>query len=239
MRYSEFQVIPAVDVLGTEAVRLLRGDYEQVTLREADPFALIERVCAAGAEIVHVVDLEAARGGRVRPELVARAVAAAAPARVQTAGGVRSTADAEALVEAGADRVVVGTAAFTGDGFSRNSSRSWASDSSSRVDVRDGFVAVAGWTPATRSRSPMRSSVAQPARAGSCAPRSSATARSRPLARAAGERVRPLLASPSSPPAESARRTTSRQSPHRLRGRDRRPRAPRRARPAHCTRVEN
>ena len=66
MGKGKFQVIPAVDVLGTEAVRLLRGDYEQVTLREADPFALIERVCAAGAEIVHVVDLEAARGGGAR-----------------------------------------------------------------------------------------------------------------------------------------------------------------------------
>ena len=108
-----FQVIPAVDILGTEAVRLLRGDYEEVTLREADPFALIERVAAAGAEIVHVVDLSAARAGGVRPELVARAVAAAAPARVQAAGGVRSTRDAAALVAAGAERVVVGTAAFS------------------------------------------------------------------------------------------------------------------------------
>ncbi len=62
-----FQVIPAVDILGTEAVRLLRGDYDEVTLREADPFALIERVAGAGAEIIHVVDLSAARTGGVRP----------------------------------------------------------------------------------------------------------------------------------------------------------------------------
>jgi phosphoribosylformimino-5-aminoimidazole carboxamide ribotide isomerase len=149
VKESELQIIPAVDVLGTEAVRLLRGDYGQVTLREADPFALIERVCAAGAEIVHVVDLEAARGGGVRPELIARAAAVAAPVRVQAAGGVRSTADAHALVEAGADRVVVGTAAFAGDGLLEELVDELGERLVVAVDVRDGVVAVAGWTRAT------------------------------------------------------------------------------------------
>ncbi len=146
---SEFQVIPAVDVLGTEAVRLLRGDYENVTLREADPFALIERVTVAGAEIVHVVDLDAARGGGVNPELVARAVAAAAPARVQAAGGVRSIADGTALVEAGANRVVVGTAAFLGDELLDELVAELGERLVVAVDVRDGVVAVAGWTQGT------------------------------------------------------------------------------------------
>ncbi len=149
MTAREFQVIPAVDVLGTEAVRLLRGDYENVTLREADPFALIERVTAAGAEIVHLVDLDAARGGGVRREFVARAVAAAAPTRVQAAGGVRSIADATALVETGAHRVVVGTAAFAGDGLLEELVTELGERLVVAVDVRDGVVAVAGWTQAT------------------------------------------------------------------------------------------
>ena len=149
MAADEFQVIPAVDVLGTEAVRLLRGDYGNVTLREADPFALIERVTVAGAEIVHVVDLDAARGGGVNPELVARAVAAAAPARVQAAGGVRSIADATALVEAGANRVVVGTAAFLGDELLDELVAELGERLVVAVDVRDGVVAVAGWTQET------------------------------------------------------------------------------------------
>ena len=149
MAAGEFQVIPAVDVLGTEAVRLLRGDYGNVTLREADPFALIERVTVAGAEIVHVVDLDAARGGGVNPELVARAVATAAPARVQAAGGVRSIADATALVEAGANRVVVGTAAFLGDGLLDELVAELGERLVVAVDVRDGVVAVAGCTQET------------------------------------------------------------------------------------------
>jgi phosphoribosylformimino-5-aminoimidazole carboxamide ribotide isomerase len=144
-----FQVIPAVDILGTEAVRLLRGDYDQVTLREADPFALIERVAAAGADIVHVVDLSAARAGGVRPELVARAVVAAVPARVQTAGGVRSTSDATALVAAGAERVVVGTAAFSSTGLLDELVHELGERLVVAIDVRAGTVAVAGWTQGT------------------------------------------------------------------------------------------
>ena len=144
-----FQVIPAVDILGTEAVRLLRGDYDEVTLREADPFALIERVAAAGAEIVHVVDLSAARAGGVRPELVARAVAAAAPARVQAAGGVRSTRDAAALVAAGAERVVVGTAAFSTSSVLDELVRELGERLVVAIDVRAGTVAVDGWTRGT------------------------------------------------------------------------------------------
>ena len=146
---ATFQVIPAVDILGTEAVRLLRGDYDEVTLREADPFALIERVAAAGAEIVHVVDLSAARAGGVRPELVARAVTAASPARVQAAGGVRSRTDAEALVAAGAERVVVGTAAFSSSGLLEELVRELGERLVVAIDVRAGTVAVDGWTQET------------------------------------------------------------------------------------------
>ena len=144
-----FQVIPAVDILGTEAVRLLRGDYDEVTLREADPFALIERVAAAGAEIVHVVDLSAARAGGVRPDLIARAVAAAAPAQVQAAGGVRSTSDAATLVAAGAERVVVGTAAFSSGGLLDELVRELDERLVVAIDVRAGTVAVDGWTQET------------------------------------------------------------------------------------------
>ena len=212
---SEFQVIPAVDVLGTEAVRLLRGDYENVTLREADPFALIERVTVAGAEIVHVVDLDAARGGGVNPELVARAVAAAAPARVQAAGGVRSIADATALVEAGANRVVVGTAAFLGDELLEELVAELGERLVVAVDVRDGVVAVAGWTQETSLS--VTDAVERAVQAG--VTRLLCTAIERDgtldgsLARAAGERVRPSPACLSSLPAASARRRTSRPSP--------------------------
>ena len=146
---ATFQVIPAVDILGTEAVRLLRGDYDEVTLREADPFALIGRVAAAGAEIVHVVDLSAARAGGVRSELVARAAAAASPAHIQAAGGVRSTSDAAELVAAGAERVVVGTAAFSYGSLLDELVRELGERLVVAIDVRAGTVAVDGWTQGT------------------------------------------------------------------------------------------
>jgi phosphoribosylformimino-5-aminoimidazole carboxamide ribotide isomerase len=148
MSQQHFQVIPAVDLLGDEAVRLHQGDYEQVTLREADPAALVARFATAGAELVHVVDLDGARSGRLRPELIADLVRAAAPARVQASGGIRSVADARALLDAGAERVIVGTAAFAeADALAR-----FAAELGEAlvvaIDCRDGKIAVRGWESA-------------------------------------------------------------------------------------------
>src|SRR6185437_10786423 len=101
------EVIPAVDVLGDEAVRLRQGSYDDVVERADDPTALARRWRDLGARRIHLVDLEGARSGGVRPALVKRVVAACSPAPVQASGGIRSVADARSLLEAGADRVVV------------------------------------------------------------------------------------------------------------------------------------
>src|SRR5438309_249025 len=108
---GRIEVIPAVDVLGREAVRLERGDYDSVVERADDPVALARRWADAGATRIHLVDLDGARSGRIRPELV-RAVRGGTGLPVQASGGIRSLDDARALLEAGADRVVVGTAAW-------------------------------------------------------------------------------------------------------------------------------
>jgi phosphoribosylformimino-5-aminoimidazole carboxamide ribotide isomerase len=142
---QDYVVVPAVDVLGDEAVRLEQGDFARVTLRAGGPLELVRRYVAAGARLVHLVDLEAARTGGVRPELVATAVEAAAGTPVQAAGGVRSVADAEALLAAGAARVVVGTAAFAGDALPRFT-EALGARLVVAIDVRDDAVAVAGWT---------------------------------------------------------------------------------------------
>ena len=138
-----FQVIPAVDVLGDEAVRLEQGDFERVAVRAGDPAELVARF-AAGAPLVHVVDLDGARSARLRPELFERLVAAAGSTPVQASGGIRSVADAELLLAAGAARVVVGTAAWASvDALAR------FAELGERlvvaVDVRDGRIAVRGW----------------------------------------------------------------------------------------------
>jgi phosphoribosylformimino-5-aminoimidazole carboxamide ribotide isomerase len=146
---STFEVIPAVDVLGAGAVRLEQGRYERVVARVEDPEALARRFAVAGARLVHVVDLDGARSGRVRPELVRRLVEAAAPARVQASGGVRSVEDATLLLEVGADRVVVGTAAFAELRALERYVEALGDRLVVAVDVRAGRVVTRGWSEAT------------------------------------------------------------------------------------------
>jgi len=137
---QELEVIPAVDVLGDGAVRLEQGDYDSVVERAGDPVALAGRWVVAGAKRIHLVDLDGARSGRVRPELVRAIADLGVP--VQASGGIRSLADARALLEAGADRVVVGTAAWPDP-------TPWFELGEALVlalDVRDGEVRTAGWT---------------------------------------------------------------------------------------------
>ena len=142
---TSFQLVPAVDVLGGEAVRLERGAFERVGVRAGDPVELARRLAWTRPPWLHIVDLEGARSGGVRPELVAEISAAVAPVPVQAAGGVRSPGDALALVEAGAARVVVGTAAFSAPGALARYVEALGGRLVVAVDVRDGRVAVAGW----------------------------------------------------------------------------------------------
>jgi phosphoribosylformimino-5-aminoimidazole carboxamide ribotide isomerase len=143
---APIEVIPAVDVLGEGAVRLHRGDYDDVVERAGDPVALATAFAEAGASRVHLVDLDGARTGRARPELVRRVAAAVAPARLQASGGIRSLEDARTLLEAGADRIVLGTAAFPDPA-------PWAAALGEQLvvalDVRDGTVRASGWTEGT------------------------------------------------------------------------------------------
>ena len=144
-----FQVIPAVDLLGDSAVRLERGAFDRIVAREADPVALVERLVGAGATLVHVVDLAGARDGRTRPEVVRRLAQVAAPAQIQASGGIRSVPDAERLLEAGAARVVVGTAALSQKKALEEFRQALDGSLVVAVDVRDGQVLTSGWTEAT------------------------------------------------------------------------------------------
>lgn len=144
MTREAFQVLPAVDLLGVAAVRLEQGDFERVAVR-AEPEELMRRFATAGAKLIHVVDLDGARQGLIRAELIGRLAEAAGRAEVQASGGIRSVADAELLLAAGAARVVVGTAALAEpdalEGFvARLGERLVVA-----IDVRDGRVAARGW----------------------------------------------------------------------------------------------
>jgi phosphoribosylformimino-5-aminoimidazole carboxamide ribotide isomerase len=142
---QEIEVIPAVDVLGEEAVRLHKGSYDEVVDRADDPIELAARWVESGAHRVHLVDLDGARSGRVRPDLVRSVAERIAPVPLQASGGIRSLADARALIAAGADRVIVGTAAWPDP-------TPWFELGDALVlalDVRDGQVRAAGWTEKT------------------------------------------------------------------------------------------
>jgi len=140
---SPIQVIPAVDVLGEGAVRLHQGAYDRVVEAAGAPVDLARRFTEAGARRIHLVDLDGARSGVVRPDLVRLVAETISPALLQASGGIRSLADAHALLAAGASRVVVGTAAFPDPA-------PWATELGEQLivalDVRDGVVRTTGWT---------------------------------------------------------------------------------------------
>jgi phosphoribosylformimino-5-aminoimidazole carboxamide ribotide isomerase len=137
-------LLPAVDVLDGAAVRLEQGDFDRVTASAGDPAELVRRFASEGAAWIHVVDLDSARQGGVRPALIERLVSAAGDVPVQAAGGVRSVADALALLNAGAGRVVVGTAAFAAGG-PRPCVEALGARLVVAIDIRDGEVATNGW----------------------------------------------------------------------------------------------
>jgi phosphoribosylformimino-5-aminoimidazole carboxamide ribotide isomerase len=141
-----FTVYPAIDVLEGRVVRLREGRREEVTVEGGDPAAAARRFAAAGAEWLHLVDLDGAFSGRPDLELVRRVVAAAG-VPVQVGGGYRALADIEAALEAGAARVLLGTAALD-DGFLRDAAGRFGDALAVAVDARDGAVAVEGWTAA-------------------------------------------------------------------------------------------
>jgi phosphoribosylformimino-5-aminoimidazole carboxamide ribotide isomerase len=144
-----FQLVPAVDVVGEEAVRLRQGAFDSVVARAGNPASLVATYAEAAPPLIHVVDLDGARTGAIRPELVRALVEAAGSTPVQASGGIRSLADAAALLDAGAARVVVGTAALAGDDALGGFARALGERLVVAVDARGGRVAVAGWSRTT------------------------------------------------------------------------------------------
>jgi phosphoribosylformimino-5-aminoimidazole carboxamide ribotide isomerase len=138
------EVIPAIDVLGDGAVRLYQGSYDKVT-DFGEPAGLAARFAAEGATTIHLVDLDGAKVGKPRFNLVERVAKAALPARLQASGGIRSPVGARLLLRAGASRVVIGTSAFAGDLLSFVESLQ-PDELVVALDVRDGIVRTAGWT---------------------------------------------------------------------------------------------
>jgi len=137
---------PAIDIRGGKAVRLLQGDYERETTYDADPVDAARRWAGEGAEFIHVVDLDGAKAGRPQNLDAVRRIAAAVDCPIQVGGGLRDTAAVEAIRAAGAERVVLGTAAFRDPQFLEGMLEAQGDRLVVSVDARDGNVALSGWT---------------------------------------------------------------------------------------------
>ncbi len=142
------QVIPALDLLGDDAVRLEQGDFDRVIFRQpVEEF--MARIVGTEPPLIHIVDLQGARDGALRLEVVQRCVALAHGIPVQVSGGIRSLDAARAALDAGATRVIVGTALWEEDGALELFTHDLGTQLLVALDVRDGHIAYRGWTQLT------------------------------------------------------------------------------------------
>jgi phosphoribosylformimino-5-aminoimidazole carboxamide ribotide isomerase len=139
---------PAIDIRGGQAVRLLQGDYARETAYDADPVDAAMRWAGEGAEFLHVVDLDGAKAGAPQNLEAVRRIAAAVDCPIQVGGGLRDAKSVASILDAGAERVVIGTAALRDPVFLAKALEDHGEHVVVSVDARDGKVALAGWTEA-------------------------------------------------------------------------------------------
>ena len=142
-------VYPAIDILDGRVVRMSRGDFATVEEVAKSPLEAAKRLVADGAEWLHVVDLDGARTGRPANLDHLRAIANRFTVKIQAGGGIRDFDTAEAFAEAGASRIVVGTAAIRDRELIDRLVDRHADGMAVAVDARNGMVAASGWTETT------------------------------------------------------------------------------------------
>jgi phosphoribosylformimino-5-aminoimidazole carboxamide ribotide isomerase len=140
-----FTLFPAIDLKGGEVVRLAEGDMARATVYSADPAAQARGFAQAGAQWLHVVDLDGAFAGEARNASAVEAILAATPAKVQVGGGIRTLSAIERWFRLGVERVIIGTAALTDPGLVRAAAADHPGRIVVAVDARDGMVATRGW----------------------------------------------------------------------------------------------
>lgn len=145
---------PAIDIRGGQAVRLLQGDYARETTYDADPVDAAKRWAGEGAECLHVVDLDGAKAGEPRNLDAIRRIATAVECPIQVGGGLRDAESVAAVLDAGAVRVVIGTAALRDPEFLDAAVSSHGDAVVVSVDTRGGMVSLSGWTETSDVEAP-------------------------------------------------------------------------------------
>lgn len=139
-------IFPAIDLYEKKAVRLVQGDYRQMTVYSENPLAVALDFQKKGAKWIHMVDLEGAKFGTTPNLDVVKSIAENTDLKIQIGGGIRLPETAARYLENGADRVILGTSAVTDEAFLREALGRYGERIAVGVDLKDGFVAIKGWT---------------------------------------------------------------------------------------------
>lgn len=138
-------IIPAIDLIGGQAVRLVRGDYGKSTVYSSSPAEVARRFERDGARFLHVVDLDGARDGSDANFDTVRRIIESTSLSVEIGGGVRSLERIRGYIELGADRVIIGTAAVTSPELLQSAVKLYGERIAVGVDIKEGTVAIKGW----------------------------------------------------------------------------------------------
>ncbi len=139
-------IFPAIDLYEGKAVRLYKGNYAEMTVYSDDPVSVAQAFRKQGATHLHLVDLEGAKTGDTPNLDVISAIAASTELFTEVGGGIRSMETIEKYLSHGVDRVILGTAAVTDEAFLQEAVEKYGKQIAVGVDIRDGYVAIKGWT---------------------------------------------------------------------------------------------
>lgn len=139
-------IYPAIDLYQKKAVRLYKGDYNQMTVYSDDPPSIAEDFAKSGATHMHIVDLEGAKTGQTPNFGTILEIKRRGGLFCEVGGGIRSMETVERYLENGIDRVILGTAAVTEPDFLEEAAKQYGSKIAVGMDIKDGFVAIKGWT---------------------------------------------------------------------------------------------
>ena len=139
-------LFPAIDLFDGKAVRLLRGDYNQMTVYSDNPAEIAQKFQQAGAKHLHLVDLEGAKTGQTPNLKTIQTILEKTDLFTEVGGGIRSMEVIDRYLNAGVDRVILGTAAVTEEGLVEEAVKQYGDKIAVGVDIKDGCVAIKGWT---------------------------------------------------------------------------------------------
>ena len=138
-------IFPAIDLYQGQAVRLLRGNYDDMTIYDKEPLNTAKKFEEAGAQWLHVVDLEGAKTGTTANLETIIKIISSCKLQCEVGGGVRSMQVIERYINAGVSRVILGTAAVTEKNFVEEAVKNFGEKIAVGVDIKDSFVAIKGW----------------------------------------------------------------------------------------------